>query len=347
MSLPKGVQTIRKRLADGSTTAYYYWRATGTRLPADPSSPEFLRAIEAAKRPGGDNKPGTFGALLEEYRHSTGYQNLKQGTRNNYECAINRLAGWHAHPVEAIRRRDIMVLRDGLASRAPQAANQLVMVLSILLEFAVEREYREANPCRGINRLPGSHHNRWTEDQVTYALTNVPECYRRAIVLALHTGQREGDCCAMRWSQYNGRTIELTQEKTGAKLQIPVTAQLKAELDVWRRDATAVTVLTNAGGRPWVKRSFAVMFSMMVRRHPPLVGTVFHGLRMTAAARLAEAGCSAHEIAAITGHASLAMVQLYTRGADQVSRAVAAVQKLERAKNAAVNPAVNQPKTAG
>jgi len=347
MNLPKGVQTVRKRLADGSTSTYYYWRATGTRLPADPSSPEFLQAIEAAKHPGGTEKAGTLGALLVEYRRSVRYRALKQGTRDGYERAINRLSGWHDHPVEAIRRRDIMVLRDGLASRAPQAANQLVMVLSVLMELAVEREYREANPCRGINRIAGNHHDRWTEDQVTYALANVPEQFRRAIVLALHTGQREGDCCAMRWSQYNGHTIEVTQEKTGAKLQLPVTAQLKAELDAWKRDATAITILTNAGGRPWVKRSFSVMFSMLVQRHPVLSGCVFHGLRMTAAARLAEAGCSAHEIAAITGHASLAMVQLYTRGADQVSRAKAAVLKLERAQNGFGNQTGNRSKTAG
>jgi integrase len=46
---------------------------------------------------------------------------------------------------------------------------------------------------------------------------------------------------------------------------------------------------------------------------------------------LAEAGCSTHEIAAITGHETLAMVELYTRGADQKRRAAAAIQKLELA----------------
>ena len=41
------------------------------------------------------------------------------------------------------------------------------------------------------------------------------------------------------------------------------------------------------------------------------------GLRKAAARRLAEAGCTAHQIAAITGHRTLAEVQRYTQAADQ------------------------------
>jgi integrase len=42
-----------------------------------------------------------------------------------------------------------------------------------------------------------------------------------------------------------------------------------------------------------------------------------HGLRKAACRRLAEAGCSANVIAAISGHTSLREVERYTRAADQ------------------------------
>ena len=47
-----------------------------------------------------------------------------------------------------------------------------------------------------------------------------------------------------------------------------------------------------------------------------------HGLRKAAARRLAEAGCSASEIVAITGQKTLAEVERYTRaaGQDQLAR---------------------------
>jgi integrase len=58
---------------------------------------------------------------------------------------------------------------------------------------------------------------------------------------------------------------------------------------------------------------------------------VLHGLRKTAARKLADAGCSEEEIKAITGHASSRMVAQYTKNADKRKRASAAIHKLENA----------------
>ncbi len=61
------------------------------------------------------------------------------------------------------------------------------------------------------------------------------------------------------------------------------------------------------------------------------MGLTFHGLRYTAAARLAEAGCSLKEIASITGHRSLGMLAKYSRDADQKRLAGAAILRLGNA----------------
>jgi integrase len=45
-----------------------------------------------------------------------------------------------------------------------------------------------------------------------------------------------------------------------------------------------------------------------------------HGLRKAAARRPAEAACSASEIAAITGHKTLAEVERYTRDQERLAR---------------------------
>jgi predicted HicB family RNase H-like nuclease len=52
-----------------------------------------------------------------------------------------------------------------------------------------------------------------------------------------------------------------------------------------------------------------------------------HGLRKAAARRLAEAGCTTKQIAAITGHQSLDEVERYTREADQEKLAEDAIRK--------------------
>jgi hypothetical protein len=61
------------------------------------------------------------------------------------------------------------------------------------------------------------------------------------------------------------------------------------------------------------------------------------------ARRLAEAGCTAHEIAAITGHASLAELVSYTRAVDQRRLAEAAMAK---SRTSSVKPAVKFDKKA-
>jgi len=60
-----------------------------------------------------------------------------------------------------------------------------------------------------------------------------------------------------------------------------------------------------------------------------LTGLTFHGLRYTAAANLAEVGCSLKEIASVTGHKSLGMIEKYSRDADQRRLAGAAIHRLE------------------
>jgi integrase len=56
-----------------------------------------------------------------------------------------------------------------------------------------------------------------------------------------------------------------------------------------------------------------------------------HGLRKAMGRRLAEAGASAHEIASVLGHESLASVQVYTRMYDRAKAADAALDKLGEA----------------
>jgi enterobacteria phage integrase len=54
-----------------------------------------------------------------------------------------------------------------------------------------------------------------------------------------------------------------------------------------------------------------------------------HGLRKAAGRRLAEAGCTTKQIMAILGHKSIAEAERYTREANQIRLATAAMSLLE------------------
>jgi len=44
------INTVRKRLADGSIRVYYYHRDTGVRLDGKPGSPEFMLSYGEAQK---------------------------------------------------------------------------------------------------------------------------------------------------------------------------------------------------------------------------------------------------------------------------------------------------------
>ena len=270
--------------------------------------------------------PASLGALVQEYRDSPEFDRLAPRTKVNYLLALGRLSPLYRVRVDEIRRRHIIALRNKYRDK-PGAANAIVAVVGVLMKLAVILEYRESG-IAGVDKLPVGEHRRWSDQDIAFALEQFPEHLRRAIVLALYTGQRSGDLAAMTWAAYDGEGITVKQQKTGAELWLPVHPALKEEIDAWRLTATAVTILTARNGVPF-GRALPPAAHAAIKAHPQLRGLVFHGLRMTAAAKLAEAGCSTHEIAAITGHKTLAMIEHYTAGADQVRRAKAAIFKLQ------------------
>jgi integrase len=144
---------------------------------------------------------------------------------------------------------------------------------------------------------------------------------RFGLMLLLHTGQRVSDVAAMRWNQYDGNSVSLRQIKTGKPLRIPCTAALKEMLDSMQRKSDFILTTPRGSGYR------ATSLGKMVHAGEYTA----HGLRANAAVILAEAGCSPHHIAAITGHASIHEVQRYTKGADQEKMALLAVGQAEAA----------------
>ena len=118
-------------------------------------------------------------------------------------------------------------------------------------------------------------------------------------MLALWTGQRQGDLLRLPWSAYDGTHIRLRQSKTGARVVIPVGAPLKAALDAAAKRSPII--LTSRAGKPWTSDGFRASWSI-ARTKAGIVGVTFNDLRGTAVTRLAIAGCTEAEIATITGH---------------------------------------------
>src|SRR5262249_37382748 len=118
--------------------------------------------------------------------------------------------------------------------------------------------------------------------------------------------------------------------KTGAELAIPVLPDLREIIDA--TPSEHLTFIVSALGKPFHRGSFSNWFRAQCDAAGLPKGCSAHGLRKAACRRLAEAGCTVHQIAAISGHVTLEEVQRYTKAADQARLARSAMATVIKAR---------------
>jgi integrase len=328
MRLPKYVQAWVDNRDD---RAYYYLRRRGfprVRLPGLPWSPSFMAAYEAALSGpraavgAGRIKPGSVAAVVAAYLDSqTFFGSKKPGTQRWQRSILDRFRA--AHGDWSFAQLPTQWIEAQLDLKTPHAARSLLTVLRSLCRFAIKRGYRRDDPTRDIKarsvKSDGFHC--WTDDEVAQfeACHPVGSKPRLALALLLYTAQRRADVVRMGRQHIRNGVLTLTQEKTKVTLSIPVHPEPRAILDA--TPGAHLTFFVNKNGKPYNEKN-ANYFSETFRKWCDEAGLPkrcsAHGLRKAACRRLAEAGCSANEIMAISGHATLKELVRYTKAADQL-----------------------------
>ncbi|MFC3057873.1 tyrosine-type recombinase/integrase [Paenirhodobacter populi] len=325
----KGVNTVRKRLSGGKVKVYRYHRATGTLLPGEPGSPEFLAAwLEAEKIPARDT--GTIAALIRDYTTGRKFTHTKKGrpkapsTMKEYLRLLTVIeARFGTLPIKALESPKVNALfidyHEEIALDRPREADNRMTVFCAVLNEAKRRGQIMRNPLEGFERAYVSDRSEmiWTEADIAKFMAVAPLELQQALILAIHTGQRYGDLIRLRWQDYDGAVIRLVQSKGKRKVPVPVSAALKRMLDGMARQGPFI--LTRADGRPWHTERNDKELGKAWRKHMETAcfyprpfeeltkeekqGFLhFHDLRGTAVTLLAEAGCEIPQICAITGH---------------------------------------------
>jgi integrase len=333
MKLPKYVQGW----VDGDGRAHCYFRRRGfprVRLPGLPWSPSFMAAYEAALTGprtaigAGRSKPGSVAVVVAEYfdsqrffaSKSAGTQRMRRGILERFRAAYGDWP-FAQLPPQWIER--------ALDTKPPHAARSWLVTLRSLCQFAVKRGYRRDDPTANgkLASIKGDGFHTWTEDEIAqfeahYPIGSKP---RLALALLLYTAQRRSDVVRMGRQHIRDGVLTVKQQKTGVPLEIPVHPHLQAVLDA--TPSEHLTFLVTATGKPYGGNAFSEQFrnwcdaAGLPQRCKP------HGLRKAACRRLAEAGCSANEIMAISGHATMKELVRYTKAADQARLARNALTK--------------------
>jgi integrase len=327
--------------------AFHYFRRRGQPripLPGIPGSAEFMAAYQqalAAAPVGADkrSKPGCISLALAQYFDSLPFRDLGNGTRVSRRSILERFRQEHGHlPLASLPKEFCVALIDTMSRH--QARNWL-KAFRHFIKWSLDRKLiLRDDPTLGIRvKLPKSDgYHTWTEDEIAAFEAHWPigSKPRLALALGLYTAQRRGDVVRIGRQHIRDGVLRLRQNKTGATLAIPVHAALQEIINA--TTSTDLTLLTAKSGKPYSADAFSVQFRTWCDE-AGLSDCSFHGLRKAACRRLAEAGCSASEIAAISGHATLSEVSRYTKAADQAKLAKAA---LGRIANGSVKPEPTQ-----
>ncbi len=321
---------------------HLYFRRDGfprARLDGLPGSKEFaqsyqdaLDGISTRTRPGQRRTlPGTFAELLAKYYDSLEFRSLQPKTQTNYRRVLMKIEFLSDIPVRALDRQQVLELRD--------TGNTIALMkrLKTLMNFAIERGYREDNPADKVKILGKRRPFRpWTDKDIkTYLEHYEPDGRENlAITLLLYTGARRSDVVTFGWENINGNVLTFVPIKTShlgeepKRLFIPLHSVLARRIASLPKGDKAF--LMTQYGEPFAEESFSIWFRKSAQKAGLPKNSSPHGLRKAASRKLAEAGCTVHEIASITGHSSLKEVERYTASAAQAKLARSAMRLIDK-----------------
>jgi len=332
-----------KAYVDRHGKARHYFRKPGCKpvaLPGLPGSDEFMAAYGQAladtpctEIAASRTRAGSINAMIVGYLGSAAFAGLAPISKQHYRQILERMRKDYGDlSITTLKRKHVVRMLDAKRD-TPSAARDFLRCLRLLIRHALDISVLESDPSIGIRVVvPKSDgHHTWSEDEIAtfrnaYAVGSKP---RLALELLLGTALRCADVVKVGRGHVRNGAIHITAQKTKMALVIPITTELETAINA-AAPSEHMVFLINERGRPFTADSFSGWFAKCCEE-VGLPHCSAHGLRKAACRRLADAGCTALEIASISGHASLKEVARYTAQADRAKLARSAVAKIRTA----------------
>lgn len=314
---------------------YIYVRKDGklTRIKAREGTAEFDREyweILTGKRAAART---SWKVLIEDYRKSDRWTELKPRTRADYEGVLSYIIEKNGDKDMTRLTRQEVIAGQRKNEHRTRFANYIPAVMSILCEHAIDLGWMKHNPAKGVRKLavPDERkrpHKPWTDAAVKKWRAEAGDQERLIFEIGVGSVQRPGDWVDFTWGDYDPDgtgTLRLRQNKGDVPLVLPCTAQLKAALDAAKAalpfaPMPSRPILTLKGGQRMGYRRMAEIM-LDERKRLGLEAYDLHALRYRGVMELAWAGCTDEEIASYSGHTTMAMIRKYAGEARQIMRA--------------------------
>jgi len=279
------------------------------------------------------SKTGTVAELIAAYYGSAEWKGLAASSKATYRRILSRFAERYGEgPVAELETHHINAILDAAADH-PAAANNLRDRLNVLMKFAIGAGYRKDNPIRDAKKIKhkAKGYRTWSEDDIGAFRKRWPvgTPQRIAFEILLFTGLRRSDAVRLGRQHLKDGCHVIATKKSGETvwLDIPVHPTLSRHL-VYAPEGHLTYIMTRHG-KPRSVKAITNWISEAARQAGLPDASSPYGLRKAACRRLAEAGCTPHQIMAITGHKNLAEVETYTRAVNQKWLAKGAMAAIE------------------
>ncbi|BCA80300.1 site-specific integrase [Desulfuromonas sp. AOP6] len=252
----------------------------------------------------------TLADALDRYRREI-TPGKKGGKQENSRINILSKTSLAPRFLATIKGSDIAKYRDErLLERSPITVNNELILLSHLFTVARKEWGLEGlrNPVSDIRKpkQPAGRERRLLPGEEEQLLKSAPVKLRPIIVLALETAMRLGELTELNWNNVDltRKIAHLTETKNGSARTVPLSSRAILELKAIPRrlDGKVFGYSSNTSSK-----AFAALVKNL-----KLEDLRFHDLRHEATSRLFEKGLNPMEVASITGHKTLQMLQRYT-----------------------------------
>lgn len=283
----KGLNSVRKRRADGTVAVYWYAWKGGPKIDttAAPGTPAFIAAYNTAVADARPQPKDTLAGLVGRYRASPEFTGNADTTRAEWARYLKLIeadagpldiGGLTLKALDDRRvRADLLEWRDQW-SGTPRKADYAIQVLGRVLAWGMDRGHLALNAAAGVAQLYESDRadQIWTPEEIAAFVAAAPSAEVGFVVpLACLTGLRRTDLTKLSDAHVGDAAIVFRTGKSRGRRTIvvpilPETRELLAEIRQQRDRrhaqlcATAAkkgrpapprptTLLSNTRGRPW------------------------------------------------------------------------------------------------
>lgn len=248
--------------------------------------------------------------LIRSWQNTPRFKAKKPRTQKGYEYHAGLISAWslsNGHkPVEGLKLEAIETFLAHYDDR-PTTRRHLKIVMSMLMDRAIQLEWRTTNPLATIKMgAPESHVTIWEPEDVKHyraAAVDFGQPGIAALILTLwETGQRVTDARLFRHgAEYVDGCFRFWQSKTNAYVTIPVSPELRKLLEETKADDSLYLFHDAATGNPWGEQRLGHVFAD-IRTASKGRHLVLRALRHSCVVQLARRGSDVPEIASVTGH---------------------------------------------